>query len=62
MVYELLGLRDREYDKFSFVGSETVINIGSQAGMYTILCGKSGTSIIPLLCDTAGHLLTASGA
>ena len=52
MVYNLEGLRDREYDKFNFIGSETavrvtvvsgIINIGSVSASVDNVTIQSGT-------------------
>ena len=40
-------------------GTTTGLFTGSQAVAYTLLCGISGTAVIPLRCTGDGLLLTS---
>ena len=43
-------------------GTDTGTFTGNHAVAYTLLCGISGTAVIPLRCTDAGVLLTGSAA
>jgi len=43
------------------ISDNVLVSIGSQASIFVILCGISGTSTIPLRCTSTGYLMTSGG-
>ena len=58
-----LGLRDRDYSTYAAqISGAAPFATGSVVASCVVICGVSGGTLFPLLCNSAGYLVTvASG-